>query len=127
MQSIVHPGRTLVVSPHLDDAVLSCGEFLSAASDATVVTVFAGMPADCGVSTDYDRQCGFVSAEHAMRTRWQEDRAALATLGVELMHLPCVDSQYAPLPDIERLAGVFEQTLVAVSYTHLTLPTILRV
>ena len=36
--------RIVVVSPHLDDAVLGCARFLSAHAGATVVTVFAGNP-----------------------------------------------------------------------------------
>ncbi len=37
--------RVVVVSPHLDDAVLGCGQLLAAWPGATVVTVFAGKPA----------------------------------------------------------------------------------
>jgi LmbE family N-acetylglucosaminyl deacetylase len=36
----------VVLSPHLDDAVLSCGVLLAANGGARVVTVFAGMPTD---------------------------------------------------------------------------------
>lgn len=36
--------RLLVVSPHLDDAVLSCGCWLASRPGAAVVTVFAGRP-----------------------------------------------------------------------------------
>ena len=36
--------RVVVVSPHLDDAVLGCGRFLAVHPGATVVTVFAGNP-----------------------------------------------------------------------------------
>ena len=38
--------RVLVVSPHLDDAVLSCGHLLAGAEQAMSLTVFAGRPAD---------------------------------------------------------------------------------
>ena len=38
-------GGLLVVSPHLDDAVFGCGRLLSQCDDATVVTIFAGIPA----------------------------------------------------------------------------------
>lgn len=110
------------MSPHLDDAVLSGGEFLSSAPDATVVTVFAGMPSDDSLSTDYDRQCGFMSADQAMRTRWQEDQSALSVLGVRLVHLPCLDSQYAPLPDVDTLAGVLEQTLIDLQWDTVIMP-----
>ena len=34
------PGGTVVVSPHLDDAVMSCWSVLEGAPQVTVVTVF---------------------------------------------------------------------------------------
>jgi len=37
-------GDVLVVSPHCDDAVFSCGDFLVAHPRASVVTIFAGRP-----------------------------------------------------------------------------------
>ena len=37
------PGHVVVVSPHLDDAVLSAFGLLTEASSATVLTVFAGV------------------------------------------------------------------------------------
>jgi len=36
--------RVVVVSPHLDDAVLGCARFMAVHPGATVVTVFAGNP-----------------------------------------------------------------------------------
>ena len=37
--------RPVLISPHLDDSVISCGQFLAAHPGTTVVTVFAGVPA----------------------------------------------------------------------------------
>ena len=37
--------RIVVVSPHLDDAVLGCGRLLAAHPGATVITLYAGAPA----------------------------------------------------------------------------------
>ena len=39
--------RVVIVSPHLDDAVLGCANFMAAHRGATVVTVFAGNPPAC--------------------------------------------------------------------------------
>ena len=36
--------RVVVVSPHPDDAVLSCGQFLARHPGTTVITVFCGQP-----------------------------------------------------------------------------------
>ena len=54
----------VVVSPHLDDAVLSCGQLLAASREAIVLTVFSAGPDEGAPLTDWDRACGFVSASH---------------------------------------------------------------
>lgn len=84
----------LVVSPHLDDAALSAGQFLAGRPDALIVTVFAGMPKAKRVQTTYDKLCGFETAEEAITKRRAEDRAAAAELGAKVEHLAFVDSQY---------------------------------
>jgi LmbE family N-acetylglucosaminyl deacetylase len=84
----------LVISPHLDDAVFSCGVAIAAAHDALVCTVFAGAPRDAMV-TGWDTQCGFANAHEAMRARRAEDAAALDALGARHVHLGFLDSQYA--------------------------------
>ena len=89
---------TVVVSPHLDDAVLSLGQFLDAHTDVTVVTVFAGVPAE-GTISPYDQACGFTDSADAMRTRRSEDWAAVSgVLGADVMHLPFLDQQYRSEP-----------------------------
>lgn len=84
----------LVISPHLDDAVFSCGAALAAAPGAIVCTVFAGAPADA-LATDWDAQCGFTNAHEAMRARHAEDAAALDVLRARPVHLGFLDAQYA--------------------------------
>ncbi|WP_235012283.1 PIG-L deacetylase family protein [Caballeronia catudaia] len=84
----------LVISPHLDDAVFSCGAAVAAAPDSIVCTVFAGVPRDALV-TGWDAQCGFANAHQAMRARHAEDAAALDALGAHPVHLGFLDSQYA--------------------------------
>src|SRR5436853_287558 len=51
----------VAISPHLDDAVLSCGQLLAARPGSVVITVFAGMPRDGSQQTDWDRRCGFAN------------------------------------------------------------------
>lgn len=93
-----------IVSPHLDDAVFSCGTLLERTPGATVVTVFAGTPRDAPL-TDWDRQCGFASAQAAMQARRTEDAKALAMLGASPVWLDLLDAQYGGAyrpEDIER-------------------------
>lgn len=87
-------GRLLVVSPHLDDAVFSCGELLAAHPGALVVTVFAGVPPQTWWAPDWDAACGFASAREAMAARRREDREALEILRAEPCWLNCLDAQY---------------------------------
>src|ERR1700732_2299673 len=64
-----------VISPHLDDAVLSCAQVLLAHPGSTVVTVFAGRPPD-GRWSSWDKAC-FRPGQDPMRVRQKEDRDAL--------------------------------------------------
>lgn len=83
----------VVISPHLDDAVLSVGQVLGGCPGAVVITLLAGIP-DGDAVTDYDRNCGFTSSRQAMRQRRAEDRRALAILGAEPCHLDFLPRQY---------------------------------
>ncbi|WP_175941700.1 PIG-L family deacetylase [Caballeronia sp. BCC1704] len=96
------PRKTLLISPHLDDAVFGCGASLAGAADVLVCTVFTGCPA-ADASTDWDAQCGFVDAKQAMAARIEEDNRALGLLGATPLHLGFLDSQYVPFaPDADK-------------------------
>lgn len=104
---------TVLVSPHLDDLVLGCGQFMGGRSDVFAVTVLAGTPSEGTMQTPYDRLCGFGTAEQAMAIRRDEDIAACAYLGATPLHLNFLDSQYgqpAKQSDIARvLADLIKQ------------------
>lgn len=87
--------RLLVVSPHFDDAVFSCGAMLAAQPGAVVYTVFSGCPSD-KVTTDWDLHCGFDDAAHAMRVRSLEDDRALDVLNAVPDRGGFLDAQYVP-------------------------------
>ena len=70
----------VVVSTHLDDAVLSCWSIVAGDADVAVVTVFTGGPDDPNLVTDWDRDTGLTSKER-MTARIEENRAALAIAG----------------------------------------------
>lgn len=98
----------LVISPHLDDAVLSCGDFLSVHPNAVVVTVFAGTPANADLNADlltsWDAASGFSGAAEAMQTRRKEDLSALQMLDAAPHWLDFLDSQYLATPSIDDVA-----------------------
>jgi LmbE family N-acetylglucosaminyl deacetylase len=95
----------LVISPHFDDAVLSCGALIAAHPGAVVLTVFAGMPQDGSQRTDWDARCGFASAAHAMIERRREDDSALALLHARGVRMRWCDEQYGQTPDLDTLAA----------------------
>jgi LmbE family N-acetylglucosaminyl deacetylase len=87
------------LSPHLDDAVLSCGGLIhrqaTQGTRVLVATIFAGHPPPNRLST-------FASA---IQTKWgidgepsrirrREDRAALNILGADLLHFDYLDAIY---------------------------------
>jgi LmbE family N-acetylglucosaminyl deacetylase len=87
--------RLLVVSPHFDDAVLSCAHLLDAAAVAIVVTVFGGSPTRRPLRvTSWDRRCGFTVDDDVVAVRRAENQQATAELGVEAFDLDLVDAQY---------------------------------
>lgn len=91
----------VIISPHLDDAVLSLGRFMAGRPNTIVVTVCAGIPGLDGPSVDnttFDRSSGFVSSIEAMLARRDEDLSALSLLRAEASWLPCLDGQYDDSP-----------------------------
>ncbi len=104
----------LVVSPHLDDAVFSCGDWLAGHPGALVATVFAGVPPGITRLTPWDAACGFMDAQQAVAARRAEDSAALAALSASAIWLDFLDSQYLDSPShgalCEALCGVLERT-----------------
>lgn len=95
----------LVVSPHLDDAVLSCGRLLARSPGSIVLTALAGSPPKWDELTLWDRMCGFDIGEDVMAVRLAEDRAALGVLGASQQVIEACDGQYdppAPRADVVR-------------------------
>ncbi len=91
--------RIVVVSPHLDDAVLGAAHLLSTYPGSAVVTVHAGAPsAYPDEPTEWDASGGFRAGDDGVALRRQEDRAALRELDARPVWLSFCDYQYLP-PD----------------------------
>jgi len=116
-------GKMLVVSPHLDDAVLSCGELIDQCRDAVVVTVFAGIPPQADEQTEWDAASGFLTAAQALAWRRDEDRAALALLGARPLWLEFCDSQYRVPPAPGALEQALHNTILALDPENILLPS----
>ena len=89
----------LFLSPHLDDAVLSCGALmrsLAATSALTVVTAFttADPPPHTYAARSFLRRCAMPDAEALFAQRRAEDRRVLDDLGAAHVHLGYADALF---------------------------------
>jgi LmbE family N-acetylglucosaminyl deacetylase len=93
--SLVRSERPLlIVSPHLDDALLSAFALTTAQRQVTVLNVFTEGPESSTVITDWDRSAGFTTSRQALDVRRAEDDLAFTNLGVERVALGCTESIY---------------------------------
>jgi LmbE family N-acetylglucosaminyl deacetylase len=109
----------LVVSPHLDDAVFSCGQLLAAQPGSLVVTVLGGVPSPDQSLTEWDAECGFSSSAEAVRSRLEEDTRACAMVGATPLRLGLLDGQY-PRPSDHQ--GRLRDDLTRAITEHASLP-----
>ena len=86
----------VILSPHLDDAVLSCWHLLSGPGDVRVINVYAGTPAPGSGTSWWDRETGATDSAVRMAERRAEDREAFAVAGRTATHLDFLDEQYEP-------------------------------
>lgn len=90
------PRPAVVLSPHLDDAVLSCWHLLSGPGEVSVINVFAGSPAPGTEPAWWDRASGATDSALRMQERRAEDREAFALAGRAATNLDFLDEQYEP-------------------------------
>jgi len=84
--------RPVIVSPHLDDAVLSCWAVI-VAGPLTVLDVCAGLPQE-GVLGEWDARGGARSSRERVLQRRAEEAAAHAATGAHVVLLDLLDQQY---------------------------------
>jgi LmbE family N-acetylglucosaminyl deacetylase len=100
LQEAAAGGRSvLVLSAHLDDAVLSCGALLSRLAGqlpVTVATVFTETtaPPHTRAARAFLRQCGISDAATLYAERRAEDDDVLSGLGVQHVHLGAPDALF---------------------------------
>lgn len=88
--------KAVILSPHLDDAVLSCWHVLRGPGQVTVINVFAGVPPRDSGASWWDRQTGATDSAARMVERRAEDRAAFDIAGRTATYLDFLDEQYEP-------------------------------
>ena len=119
--------RVVVLSPHPDDAVLSCGQLLSLHPGTTVVTVFCGFPARYPDPPNaWAQLSGFAAGDDIVAIRRDEDRRALTLLGARAIHLDGfaeADLQPAePVATASEVADALRRVLVEAEPTMIVLP-----
>jgi len=84
--------RLVVVSPHLDDGVLSLGASMAAwrraGASVEMLTVLGCDPESAAPTGGWDRRGGFTTEGESALARREEDRRACATVGVAPTWLP---------------------------------------
>ena len=98
------PGEAVgVVSPHMDDAALSCGSFLAARPGSHVVTLFSGGPSSVRPLPEWDLLSQVFSAgDDVMAIRAVEDDDAMAAVGAVGLRLDFWDEQYRAGPPVRH-------------------------
>lgn len=98
----------LLVSPHCDDAALSCSALLERREPVDVLTVFGGSP-EPPRRGYWDERCGFADSAEAVRVRREEELRALA--GHRVTFLELLEDQYLDGPRAPADASVIEQAV----------------
>ncbi len=111
------PAHVIIISPHFDDGVFSCGgtahQLRRAGRPVTIMTLmgglFEGPLPDSPILADLHRR--WQAGQNPLRYRQLEDERAVASLGVEYAHIPLPDCVYrladgaALYPSEESLFG----------------------
>ncbi|PWF88918.1 PIG-L family deacetylase [Kocuria rosea] len=106
----------LFLSPHLDDAVLSCAGLMEAYGirrDITVATIFteAEPPPHTRAARSFLRQCSRHDAISLFNDRRSEDQVALAGLGVRQRHLGATDALFRQRRTTKAVLGPLARVL----------------
>jgi len=95
----------LVLSPHWDDAVLSCWSVLAGAGEVNVANVFAALPA-AGASGPWEAFAGLRDSRERAQGRIEEDARALALAGRTAYNLALPAIQHRDGPDAVGVPAV---------------------
>ncbi len=114
IEDIQQQHRHIYLSPHFDDAVLSCGGSIAMQTQINlqplIITIFAAPPADGAALNPFARQIQASaglgeSGADAVARRREEDRAACDYLGADYLWLNYADAMYRGYDSSESLFG----------------------
>jgi len=125
----VEPGvldKLVVVSPHLDDAVLGTSNLLFAHPGSTVVTVFAGRPEQYPEPPGpWDALGGFRTGDDVVAARRLEDARAMEVTGSSPLWLDFPEHTYLPpaeRPTPAEVAPALADAVLSAGATSVFLP-----
>ena len=108
--------KVVILSPHPDDAVLSCWGLLGCGAEVTVVTIFAAPPPPGSAVGRWDSLTGARDANSRWRERADEDRRALALAGLTPVTLPFLDGDYrsgdVPVAELTQALANLRPTVI---------------
>jgi LmbE family N-acetylglucosaminyl deacetylase len=93
MRLMLYERPLLLLSPHCDDAALSCAALLARERPLDVLTIFTGSP-DPPRQSAWDRTTGFVDSTQSFAARRAEDQAALSGGRHGLAFLGLLETEY---------------------------------
>lgn len=97
--------KSIILSPHFDDAVFDCWQQL-AATDSQIVTIFSRIP-ESGTHTIWDLMCGDYNSNSMVQKRQAENDLALA--GLNSVGLDYLDKQYRKKdPTVDELISAID-------------------
>lgn len=126
LENIINHKRTCVfISPHLDDALLSCGGLISFLKDKTkvvVITVFThAHDSPKNLSTRrFVSLSGYQNSQSLFSDRRFEDQDILNSLKVECLHLGFTDSLYRLKPKLSFWESVLGKIIPEVLFVYPT-------
>lgn len=100
--------RTAILSPHVDDAIFSLGDYMQSLEDVTIVTPFAGIPNDAtgmmkhiALRKEHEKACDFLDVDYIngdfFDDVYQPRPEATALIAWLEIILPKFDSIIAPI------------------------------
>jgi hypothetical protein len=103
----------LLLSPHFDDAVLSCWSLLASDRRLTVVNLFAGIPAAGQPGGPWEALIGVQDSAERKRARMAEDARSLARAGRAPVNLALLDAQHRGRADSSPSAREIDRALTS--------------
>ena len=122
---ITHKTPCYFISPHLDDAAISCGGLISALAQKTqvyVINVFTkvGPLPYTKSAKKFLKNCGYKNAQTLFKDRVLEDRNVFKLLKVKVFYLGFIDALWRRRKRLNAIAGFLVKYLPEITHVYPT-------